>query len=192
MVEVTTSSGAQIPSGHSRRYEPHAVTGRCSRDAGRPRAHRPRQIAAYGLPAYKISKHLRWKERDGYAWIDRQAAWHVSGPPPPGDPLLSPNERPGANDADGGYPLTCPSITMGWSTSFADMWAASGDSIDHLMHITGWMTYDMVASTPKPVASRSRSSRAPQPWRPCLSPPPTHSQLSNHPVQALGHPLGVC
>jgi len=26
------------------------------------------------LPAYWIGKHLRWKERDVYAWIDRQAA----------------------------------------------------------------------------------------------------------------------
>jgi excisionase family DNA binding protein len=28
----------------------------------------------WGLPAYRIGKHLRWKERDVYAWIDRQAA----------------------------------------------------------------------------------------------------------------------
>jgi excisionase family DNA binding protein len=28
----------------------------------------------WGLPAYKIGKHLRWRERDVYAWIDRQAA----------------------------------------------------------------------------------------------------------------------
>jgi excisionase family DNA binding protein len=26
------------------------------------------------LPAYRIGRHLRWKERDVYAWIDRQAA----------------------------------------------------------------------------------------------------------------------
>jgi excisionase family DNA binding protein len=26
------------------------------------------------LPAYRIGKHLRWRERDVYAWIDRQAA----------------------------------------------------------------------------------------------------------------------
>lgn len=26
------------------------------------------------LPAYRIGKHLRWKERDVHAWIDRQAA----------------------------------------------------------------------------------------------------------------------
>lgn len=26
------------------------------------------------LPAYRIGKHLRWKERDVYAWIDRQSA----------------------------------------------------------------------------------------------------------------------
>jgi excisionase family DNA binding protein len=26
------------------------------------------------LPAYRIGKHLRWKERDVLAWIDRQAA----------------------------------------------------------------------------------------------------------------------
>jgi excisionase family DNA binding protein len=26
------------------------------------------------LPAYRIGRHLRWKERDLYAWIDRQAA----------------------------------------------------------------------------------------------------------------------
>jgi len=28
----------------------------------------------WGLPAYRIGRHLRWKERDVYAWIDRQAA----------------------------------------------------------------------------------------------------------------------
>ena len=28
----------------------------------------------WGLPAYRIGKHLRWKERDVHAWIDRQAA----------------------------------------------------------------------------------------------------------------------
>lgn len=28
----------------------------------------------WGLPAYKIGKHLRWRERDVQAWIDRQAA----------------------------------------------------------------------------------------------------------------------
>ena len=28
----------------------------------------------WGLPAYKIGKHLRWKERDLYAWIERQSA----------------------------------------------------------------------------------------------------------------------
>jgi len=28
----------------------------------------------WGLPAYKIGKHLRWKERDVYAWIERQSA----------------------------------------------------------------------------------------------------------------------
>lgn len=26
------------------------------------------------LPAYRIGRHLRWKERDVNAWIDRQAA----------------------------------------------------------------------------------------------------------------------
>jgi excisionase family DNA binding protein len=26
------------------------------------------------LPAYRIGRHLRWKERDVYAWIDRQSA----------------------------------------------------------------------------------------------------------------------
>lgn len=26
------------------------------------------------LPAYRIGKHLRWRERDVHAWIDRQAA----------------------------------------------------------------------------------------------------------------------
>ena len=26
------------------------------------------------LPAYRIGKHLRWRERDIQAWIDRQAA----------------------------------------------------------------------------------------------------------------------
>ena len=28
----------------------------------------------WGLPAYRIGKHLRWKERDVHAWIDRQTA----------------------------------------------------------------------------------------------------------------------
>jgi excisionase family DNA binding protein len=28
----------------------------------------------WGLSAYRIGKHLRWRERDVYAWIDRQAA----------------------------------------------------------------------------------------------------------------------
>src|SRR5271154_3945252 len=28
----------------------------------------------WGLPAYRIGKHLRWRERDVYAWIDRQSA----------------------------------------------------------------------------------------------------------------------
>jgi excisionase family DNA binding protein len=27
----------------------------------------------WGLPAYRIGKHLRWKERDVYAWIERQS-----------------------------------------------------------------------------------------------------------------------
>jgi excisionase family DNA binding protein len=26
------------------------------------------------LPAYRIGKHLRWRERDVYDWIDRQVA----------------------------------------------------------------------------------------------------------------------
>lgn len=26
------------------------------------------------LPAYRIGKHLRWRERDVQAWIERQAA----------------------------------------------------------------------------------------------------------------------
>jgi excisionase family DNA binding protein len=30
---------------------------------------------AWGLPAYRIGKHLRWRERDVLAWIDRQKAW---------------------------------------------------------------------------------------------------------------------
>jgi excisionase family DNA binding protein len=29
---------------------------------------------AWNLPAYKIGKHLRWKERDVHAWIDNQTA----------------------------------------------------------------------------------------------------------------------
>jgi len=29
------------------------------------------------LPAYRIGRHLRWRERDVYAWIDRQAASHT-------------------------------------------------------------------------------------------------------------------
>jgi excisionase family DNA binding protein len=29
---------------------------------------------AWGLPAYRIGKHLRWKEREVHAWIDRHAA----------------------------------------------------------------------------------------------------------------------
>jgi excisionase family DNA binding protein len=28
----------------------------------------------WGLPAYRIGRHLRWRERDLYAWIDRQGA----------------------------------------------------------------------------------------------------------------------
>ncbi len=28
----------------------------------------------WGLRAYRIGKHLRWRERDVYAWIERQAA----------------------------------------------------------------------------------------------------------------------
>ena len=28
---------------------------------------------AWGLQAYRIGKHLRWRERDVVAWIDRQA-----------------------------------------------------------------------------------------------------------------------
>jgi excisionase family DNA binding protein len=28
----------------------------------------------WGLPAYRIGKHLRWKERDVLSWIDRQTA----------------------------------------------------------------------------------------------------------------------
>jgi excisionase family DNA binding protein len=28
----------------------------------------------WGLRAYRIGKHLRWRERDVHAWIDRQAA----------------------------------------------------------------------------------------------------------------------
>lgn len=28
----------------------------------------------WGLPAYRIGKHLRWRERDVHAWIYRQAA----------------------------------------------------------------------------------------------------------------------
>jgi len=28
----------------------------------------------WGLPAYRIGKHLRWRERDVYAWINRQPA----------------------------------------------------------------------------------------------------------------------
>jgi len=28
----------------------------------------------WGLPAYRIGKHLRWKERDVLSWIDRQIA----------------------------------------------------------------------------------------------------------------------
>ena len=27
----------------------------------------------WGLPAYRIGKHVRWRERDVYGWIDRQA-----------------------------------------------------------------------------------------------------------------------
>ena len=27
----------------------------------------------WGLQAYRIGKHLRWKERDVYAWIERQS-----------------------------------------------------------------------------------------------------------------------
>jgi excisionase family DNA binding protein len=28
----------------------------------------------WGLQAYRIGKHLRWRERDVYAWIERQSA----------------------------------------------------------------------------------------------------------------------
>jgi excisionase family DNA binding protein len=28
----------------------------------------------WGLPAYRIGKHLRWREREVHAWIDRHAA----------------------------------------------------------------------------------------------------------------------
>jgi len=28
----------------------------------------------WDLPAYRIGKHLRWKEREIHAWIDRHAA----------------------------------------------------------------------------------------------------------------------
>jgi excisionase family DNA binding protein len=28
----------------------------------------------WGLQAYRIGKHLRWRERDVHAWIDRQTA----------------------------------------------------------------------------------------------------------------------
>jgi hypothetical protein len=28
----------------------------------------------WGLPADRTGKHLRWKEREVFAWIDRQAA----------------------------------------------------------------------------------------------------------------------
>jgi excisionase family DNA binding protein len=28
----------------------------------------------WGLQAYRVGKHLRWRERDVYAWIDRQTA----------------------------------------------------------------------------------------------------------------------
>jgi excisionase family DNA binding protein len=28
----------------------------------------------WGLTAYRIGKHLRWRERDVHAWIDRNAA----------------------------------------------------------------------------------------------------------------------
>jgi excisionase family DNA binding protein len=28
----------------------------------------------WGLPAYRIGKHLRWRERDVYAWIEKQGA----------------------------------------------------------------------------------------------------------------------
>jgi excisionase family DNA binding protein len=32
------------------------------------------QWRAWGLPAYRIGKHLRWRERDVHAWIERQHA----------------------------------------------------------------------------------------------------------------------
>jgi excisionase family DNA binding protein len=38
------------------------------------------------LPAYKIGKHLRWRERDVYAWIDRQAAEQQNENDPAGLP----------------------------------------------------------------------------------------------------------
>jgi predicted DNA-binding transcriptional regulator AlpA len=33
----------------------------------------PRNWRVWGLPAYRIGKYLRWRERDVHAWIDRQA-----------------------------------------------------------------------------------------------------------------------
>jgi len=32
------------------------------------------QWKEWGLPAYWIGKHLRWRERDVYAWLERQTA----------------------------------------------------------------------------------------------------------------------
>jgi excisionase family DNA binding protein len=36
----------------------------------------------WGLPAYRIGKHLRWKERDVYAWIERQSVLPTGWPVP--------------------------------------------------------------------------------------------------------------
>jgi excisionase family DNA binding protein len=40
----------------------------------------------WGLSAYRIGKHLRWRERDVYAWIERRAALHAKRRPTPGFP----------------------------------------------------------------------------------------------------------
>lgn len=47
---------------------------RCSGDSAVPERTVRGKWREWGLPAYRIGKHLRWRERDVHAWIDRQAA----------------------------------------------------------------------------------------------------------------------
>jgi excisionase family DNA binding protein len=71
-----------IPTGHNPR-PPRATLGGSnrmlsSRDVAAILAIPERTVRdkwrEWGLSAYRIGKHLRWKERDVYAWIERQSA----------------------------------------------------------------------------------------------------------------------